>query len=134
MTNQLGVFTKNYHLESTKVPIGEFKFIFDNCNYYTYVHEYNTVKSLIHATEINLQSLIAQQYTIYAKPFYSYLYDRDLLEVYNVSNAVLQHIKPHHCVFTSYIQANQRTDNQTYLNNGIKHNVVDAIKLLQHLK
>lgn len=130
MINLHGIFTKNYHLESTKVPEGNLTFEYEDCTYSSTIHEFKTVTELINATTINLKSLIDKGYEIYAKPFYSYMYDKDLLEVYNVSNDILQHIHAHHCFFKSYVQANQRTDNQTYMINGIKHNIVDSILLL----
>lgn len=128
-----GIFTKTYHLDSTKIPVGKYSFTYDNESYSSNIVECKSVKELMMKASLILQVCKSKNITCYCKPFYDHLYDAELLSVrfddYSIDKECLSVIKPYHCFIESYKQANQLCDNQTFMNNGIRHNIVDCVKL-----
>lgn len=133
-----GIFTKTRHDTGTVVPIGNITFSYEGLQYKSEIIECNSVKELMLKASLILQVCKTKNMTCYCKPFYGHLYDKDLLSVrfddYNIDKDCLSIIQPYHCFIDSYKQANQLCDNQTFMNNGIRHNVVDCVKLYEHIK
>lgn len=133
-----GIHTKTYHLDSTKIPVGKYSFTYDKKSYTSTIVECTSVEELMQKVSLVLQTCQSKNIICYCKPFYGHLYDKDLLTCrfayYNISTECLDIIEPYHCFIESYKQQNQLTDNQTFMNNGIRHNVVDCVKLYEHVK
>ena len=133
-----GIYTKTLHEQSTIVPIGNINFTFEGIQYKSKLIECKSVKELMMKVSLVLQVCQSKNMTCYCKPYYEYQYDRDLLSLrfadYNIDPHCLDVIKPYHCFFDSYMQQMQYCDNQTFMNNGIRHNIVDAVKLYECVK
>lgn len=128
-----GIYTKTYHLDSTKIPAGKYSFTYDNESYSSNIIECKSVEELMLKVSLILQLCKSKNITCYCKPFYEHLYDKELLSArfddYNMDKDCLSVIQPYHCYIDSYKQANQLCCNQTFMDNGIKHNIVDTVKL-----
>lgn len=133
-----GIYTKTYHELRTVVPVGNIAFTYEGIHYQSKIIECKSVKELMMKVSMLLQVCKSNNMTCYSKPFYEYLYDKDLLSLrfadYNLDAHCLDVIKPHNCRFESYMQRMQLCDNQTFMNTGIRHNIVDAVKLYECVK
>ena len=112
-----GSKTRCYHEDSTVIPNGLYRFTHESINYESIVYPFDRREDLIRA----IHKLCSLADRIYIKPYFQYLYDRDLLKIqfnkYVLSDESLNKFIPHHCWINSYSQRNPICNNQTFLEN-----------------
>lgn len=146
-----GIMTKAYHEDSTYVP----KKIWSNGEFHERIKEFKSEFELLNGLTHDLYDLHRNGYKIYCKGYGKYNYD--YLAMYNSLNRINKglassfddlfgkhigfnnaselypEINKHWVETSKQIKTGKWVDNQKYMSCGIKHNIEDAIQLLNIL-
>lgn len=146
-----GIMTKAYHEDSTYVP----KKIWANGEFHERINEFKSEFELLCSLTHDLFDLHRNGYKIYCKGYGKYNYD--YLAMYNSLNRINKalassfdnlfgkhigirnaselypEINKHWVETSKQIKTGEWVDNQKYMSCGIKHNIEDAIQLLNIL-